>query len=557
MMKPQRLFLYLATLASATMVGLFSTSSNLPAQALTTERILQPTKGQGLATTTTLRKDAQIALIHQDTQLVIAPVGNSSFVLAQVSPLGGILVILLFAGVAIGVIVLPGFIQIGQHEVGIVRKKFGAPTKHLIALDSKESGWQADTLDPGPHWRFPGLYEIRKEKAIRIDTDKIGIVEAKDGAPLQQGENFGKVVIECDSFQKARDFFNQGGQRGKQLAILNPGIYRINTELFTVEIRDMIRIHADQVGIVEAKDGVSLPPGKNFGKVVECKDFQDAQAFFRNGGQRGKQLAILNPGNYQINTELFKVQRDVVIRIEAGEVGIVEAKDGHPLPSGQNFGKVVECDNFQDAQAFFDKGGQGGKQLAILKAGNYQINTALFEVRKAPIVKVLPGEIGLIIAQDGVPLSDERILGRVVECNNFQDAQAFITNGGQRGKQLSILRAGEYQINTDLFTIVTTANATEHGMKPEDLKLYKLQDDKLGIVTTLDGISLPEGEIAGSRIKGHQNFQSGQKFIDAGGYRGLQEEFLQEGSWSLNPWFVQVVEIPLTEIPPARLYPFC
>lgn len=551
-MKPQKLSLYLATLVSATMVGLFSTSSNLPTQALTAEKVLQTATEQRLATRA-LRKYDQITLVNQEIPLAIAPVGNSSFVLAQVSPLGGVLVILLVAGVAIAVIVLPGFIQIGQHEVGIVRKKFGEPTQKLVALDAKESGWQAETLDPGLHWRFPGLYEIRKEKAICIDPDKIGIVEAKDGASLQPGENFGKVIIECDSFQKAHVFFKKGGQRGKQLAILNPGIYRINTELFNVEIRDMIRIHADQVGIVEAKDGASLPPGKNFGKLVECKDFQNAQAFFDRGGQRGKQLAILNPGTYQINTELFKVQRDVVIRIEAGEVGIVEAKDGVPLPYGKNFGKFVECDNFQNAEAFFNNGGQRGKQLAILKAGIYQINTALFEVRKAPIVKILPGEIGLIISQDGTPLSDERILGRVVECDNFQDAQAFFDKGGQRGKQLAILRAGEYQINTDLFTIVTTANATQHGMKPEDLKLYTVDSDKIGIVTTYDGLPTPEREIAGSVIEGHHKFQNGQKFIDGGGFRGLQEEFLQEGAWSLNPWFIHVEQVPLTEIFPDQV----
>ncbi|MCM0594350.1 MAG: SPFH domain-containing protein [Gloeotrichia echinulata DEX184] len=426
-------------------------------------------------------------------------------------------------------------------------KSLVAQLAHLIAFDETEVGWQAKTLNPGLHWRLPWLYEINKEEAICIAPDKIGIVEAKDGAPLSPGQNFAKVV-ECNNFQDAQAFFKNQGQRGKQRGILNTGIYRINTKLFAVEIRDVIRIHPDQVGIVEAKDGAPLLPGQNFGKVVEGNDFQNAQAFFENGGQRGKQLAILKAGTYQINTELFNIQRDSLIRIQAGEIGIVEARDGALLPPGQNFGKVVECNNFQDAQAFFDQGGQKGKQLAILKAGTYQINTALFEVRTAPIIKVLPGEIALVVAQGGTPLSPERILGRAVECNNFENAQAFITNGGQRGKQLAILRAGEYQINTDLFSIVTTVNATEYGMKPEYLKLCTIGADKIGIVTTLDGLPIPEGEVAGSFIEGHEKFQNAQKFIDAGGFRGLQEEFLQEGSWSLNPWFVQVEQVPLTEI---------
>ncbi|MDZ8141015.1 MAG: SPFH domain-containing protein [Nostoc sp. DedQUE04] len=532
-MQLQKLPSYIVTLAGVVILGVVSFSVNQPTQAFTAKSTVQVPLNKSLAT--------------QYRQLAIAPLGNSSILLAQISPVGSIAVILVVCGIVTGVILVPGIVQIGQNEIGIERKKFGRPTSHLIAFDEKEAGWQAKILSPGLYWRLPWLYEIHKEEAVCIAPDKIGIVEAKDGAPLSSGQNFGKVV-ECNKFQDAQAFFKNQGQRGKQRAILNIGTYRINTKLFAVEIRDVIRIHPDQVGIVEAKDGAPLSSGQNFGNVVECNDFQDAQAFFEKGGQRGKQLAILKAAIYQINTELFKIQRDSVIRIQTGEVGIVEARDGALLPPGQNFGKLVKCNDFQDAQAFFDQGGQKGKQLAILKAGTYQINTALFKVRTAPIVKVLPGEIALVVAQGGTPLSPERILGRAVECNNFEDAQAFITNGGQRGKQLAILRAGEYQINTDLFTIVTTENATEYGMKPEYLKLCTIGEDKIGIVTTLDGLPIPEGEVAGSFIEGHDKFQNGQKFIDAGGFRGLQEEFLQEGSWSLNPWFVKVEQVPLTEI---------
>ncbi len=274
---------------------------------------------------------------------------------------------------------------------------------------------------------------------------------------------------------------------------------------------------------------------------------QEITSYSSNLVRRGLELAnqvLLSTEEYN---NLVEIYRDV-IRIDANQVGIVEAKDGATPLSGQNFGKVVECNDFQDAQAFLDNGGQKGKQLAILTTGTYQINTTLFKVCKAPVVKVIPGEIALVFAQDGAPLSAERILGRAVECNNFEDAQAFINNGGQRGKQLAILRSGEYQINTDLFTIVTTGNATQYGMKPENLKICTIGADKIGIVTTLDGLPTPEGEVASPFIEGHDKFQNGQKFIDVGGYRGLQEEFLQEGSWSLNPWFVTVEQVPLTEI---------
>ncbi|MEG5067504.1 hypothetical protein QUB33_28390 [Microcoleus sp. B3-A4] len=50
-------------------------------------------------------------------------------------------------------------------------------------------------------------------------------------------------------------------------------------------------------------------------------------------------------------------------------------------------------------------------------------------------------------------------------------------------------------------------------------------------------------------IPNHDNFQNAQKFISGGGRRGLQEQVLLSGSWNLNPWFVGVEQVPMTEIP--------
>src|SRR5690606_10233420 len=100
-----------------------------------------------------------------------------------------------------------------------------------------------------------------------------------------------------------------------------------------------------------------------------------------------------------------------------------------------------------------------------------------------------------------------------------------------------------------LFTVITAENATNNGMLPEQLKVYTVQADMVGVVTTLDGSPISEGEIAGLYLPGHDNFQNTQAFLDAGGRRGLQEQVLLSGSWNLNPWFVQVEQIPMTAIP--------
>jgi uncharacterized membrane protein YqiK len=50
-------------------------------------------------------------------------------------------------------------------------------------------------------------------------------------------------------------------------------------------------------------------------------------------------------------------------------------------------------------------------------------------------------------------------------------------------------------------------------------------------------------------VTGHNNFQNAQAFLDHEGRRGLQEQILLSGSWNLNPWFVVVEQVPMTEIP--------
>jgi uncharacterized membrane protein YqiK len=86
-------------------------------------------------------------------------------------------------------------------------------------------------------------------------------------------------------------------------------------------------------------------------------------------------------------------------------------------------------------------------------------------------------------------------------------------------------------------------------MTPNDLLVYQMPPDRVGIVTVMDGRPIPAGDLAGPVVAGHDSFQRGQAFIEASGCRGLQEEVLLSGSWNLNPWFVKVEQVPLTEIP--------
>lgn len=194
--------------------------------------------------------------------------------------------------------------------------------------------------------------------------------------------------------------------------------------------------------------------------------------------------------------------------------------------------------------------GEAGYQADTLAPGiHFGYWQWQYRILRVPVMVVPQGEIALVMAADGRPIPSERILGRVVDCDNFQDARKFLANGGEKGRQLGILTAGTYRINSALFSVITSHAAHQHGMEPWRLQLKRITPDMVGIVTTLDGLPIEAGEIAGPVIANHDNFQNAQAFLEGGGRRGLQEQILLSGTWNLNPWFAQVEQVPMVKIP--------
>jgi uncharacterized membrane protein YqiK len=195
-------------------------------------------------------------------------------------------------------------------------------------------------------------------------------------------------------------------------------------------------------------------------------------------------------------------------------------------------------------------GGEAGYQAETLAPGlHFGFFRWQYRIIKAPVTVVPQGEIALVVAADGASIPSERILGKVVDCDNYQDARKFLLNGGEKGRQLGILTAGTYRVNKALFDVITSMTAPEHGMGAGQLTLQRVEPDMVGIVTTLDGKPIEAGEIAGTTIPGHENFQNAQAFLDGSGRRGLQEQILLSGTWNLNPWFIQVEQVPMVQIP--------
>src|SRR5271155_2726020 len=299
---------------------------------------------------------------------------------------------------------------------------------------------------------------------------------------------------------------------------------------WVLRLLGVIMVPDDSVGVV-TKKFVLL--GKNRRLPAGC--------IIALNGEAGYQADTLPPGlhlglwPWQYRVELVKF-----FTVPPGKVGCVEACDGRPLPSGRIVAQLVSCDSFQDSRAFLQTEGQRGPQMGVIPPGTYRINTLLFTITLNDAIVVPPGQIGVIEARDGKPLSGGRVIARPVECDSFQDASAFIAGGGERGPQMAVIAPGTYRINPFLYS-VQLADALD------------IPDNKVGIVTSREGLSLAAGEIAGPVIEGHNMFQSPQVFVDGKGSKGLQEQVLLAGRYFINPCFATIELVDMTEVPIAHV----
>lgn len=277
--------------------------------------------------------------------------------------------------------------------------------------------------------------------------------------------------------------------------------------------------------------------------------------------------------------------------------------------------------------------GEAGYQADILRGGvHLKFWRWMYRIHKVALVTVPQGKVGYVYARDGQPLSPSQTLGRIVICNNFQDARAFLGEGrtdedlgtGQRGRQRAILREGVYAINLALFVVITEdvvyrlSMQGQHEMEtlmswqkelrrmdgfspvivgPPIQYVADVQDeaemghtraasdavrvrkpksavavaatsaeiateasspagDTIAIVTVHDGPSLDPGEIIAPAVGNdrndpnyHNNYQDPEAFLRAGGRRGRQYVTLTDGTYFINRWFATIEMIPKTVVP--------
>jgi hypothetical protein len=277
-------------------------------------------------------------------------------------------------------------------------------------------------------------------------------------------------------------------------------------------VMSIVRIGPNEVGLVI----------KRFGREKR------SQGPLATDGEAGYQADLLLPGIAFRLWPVNRVEKHPWVQIPTGEIGLVVAQVGAPLPTGWKSGIYKrEFGQFTNVRAFIDCGGQQGVQRLVLPPG--------------AIVPLHP--VAFLV------LTRSRSFGLPV-------------NAEYRGK-----------FGPALF-----------GLKAEDLTLkviepLRLRDgsvektiDMVGIVETLEGEPLPSGDIAcrlgrfddvkkmetdarreveiadvliGNQNERHNNYQDYQMFLDAGGRIGLQHDPLLYGSYALNPYLVRVETVPM------------
>ncbi len=245
-----------------------------------------------------------------------------------------------------------------------------------------------------------------------------------------------------------------------------------------------VNVGAREIAIKERRYmGRRMPPGR----VVATE------------GEVGIQAEVLKPGLHLIKYPFERIVRKVpLIEIGADELGIIEAMDGEPMSPGRIFAPdraQNAHNNFQDPIAFIKQGGVKGIQLRTLPPGLWPIHPYLFRVSVGQTTVIPQGKVGIITAADGAPLDPGRLLAKAIEGHlSFQNAELFVSSGGQRGPQVDILTPGTYRI---LSQSTPLEGGTEVKPGLFTVRLYDatvISENQIGLVEALDGAPLNPGD---------------------------------------------------------------
>jgi uncharacterized membrane protein YqiK len=265
------------------------------------------------------------------------------------------------------------------------------------------------------------------------------------------------------------------------------------------------------------------------------------------GGQVGVQAATLVPGLYWRMPIVWRLEKFGIIEIPEDKVGVVEAIDGLPLPKGRVFGNDVDCNSFQDAEAFFRMGGHKGPQVGVLRPGKYRVNPRACVVKVADAVQIGEGHFGVVTAQDGLSLPSNLLIAPPSDAphNSFQNGQGFLDGKGYRGTQLDTLQPGLYYINPMLFDV--RAHETYEVAPGTVTVLRSNVGAELVTSTTRPGpVGTPERSITGQLV--HDSVEMLTPLTSDRLTRGIWDQPLAPGKYNLNPDAYTPYSVPTSAV---------
>jgi regulator of protease activity HflC (stomatin/prohibitin superfamily) len=342
--------------------------------------------------------------------------------------------------------------RIGPTEVGLVTRRFSwkkLAKDNPIAFEG-EAGYQAELLMPGLRWKPWLVYSVEKYPWVQVPAGQIGVVVAQVGQPLPIGAKSAVYKKEFANFSDLKSFIQNGGQKGVQRPVLPPGT--------------LVPIHPVAFLVITRNQVYGLPVSPEIREKVGRNGVLSPDAF----GLSPDQLELLRIEPQPVGKDGSRI--DVV--------GIVTAYEGDPLPSGDIASRlggftdmadmekhgatdqeIIETllgsknqlhNNYQDFQAFLDRGGKIGLQHDPLLYGAYALNPFLVSVELVPMMVVKQGEVAVIKAYVGLVTQDT---------SGEEFKYGSLVHPGRRGVWQEPLRTGKYPLNPRCYEaeIVPTA----------------------------------------------------------------------------------------------------
>jgi len=278
-----------------------------------------------------------------------------------------------------------------------------------------------------------------------------------------------------------------------------------------IAAKSLIYIGPTDVGLPTKRFGSKLNPGN----VI---------AF---SGEAGYQADLLMPGWRFRLWPIYAVDKYPWVQVPAGEIGVVIAQVGDPLPIGAKSAEYrAAFGDFRDVRDFLANGGQKGLQRPVLPPGT------LAPIHPVAFLVITPQTVY------GEPVSPDTPVdkrgGYGPESFGLDPASLDVVNitpSAQGGDVIGVVTVleGQPQAKGDI--------ASRLGGF-EDVKQMERDGNPVEII----------GALIGTKNDLHNNYQDFQAFLDNGGRIGLQHDPLLYGAYLLNPFLVQVELVPMTVV---------